>query len=263
MTPDLQVLDTLQPSNFQLKDGKTPLDICGVTHDRQPISVGIVLDISGSMRAGRFNLTAIARSTVDGLLNASQPMDEYFLEFVNGAPSMWCGFGCDLRHLRAGLEPRRQGRTALIDGLVTAFHEMSAAHHPNRALFVISDGLDNASVHKCKELRHAYTDLPLPIFFLVPSAAGPIFGPIPVAASEVGAEEDLAGLMRRSGGLALAATSVKEGLAQGAQLASIIRSPYMLYFAVPQRPLTALHVEVKGVRPKLRLFYGAAIETQR
>jgi hypothetical protein len=75
----LQTLDTLQPGNFVVTDGKAAIHICGVAHDRQPMSLGIVLDTSTSMRGRRSDLQAIARLAIGKLLDTSQPSDEYFL----------------------------------------------------------------------------------------------------------------------------------------------------------------------------------------
>jgi len=110
LTPRMQALDTLQPGNFVVKDGKARLGICGVTHERQPVSVGIVLDISASMRGGSSDLAAIARAGIGKLLDTSQPGDEYFLEYVNDVAAMQCGFGSDLQHVRDGLQVHRKGK---------------------------------------------------------------------------------------------------------------------------------------------------------
>jgi Ca-activated chloride channel homolog len=257
MTPELQSLDTLQPGNFVLKDGKAPLAICGVPHDRQPISVGIVLDISGSMGGGLANLPAIARAGIGKLLDTSQPGDEYFLEYVNDVAVMQCGFGCDLRHIRDGLQIEPKGKTALIDGLYMALQEMPKAHHANRALLVVSDGIDTLSIHKFEEVERAYAGSPVPIFFLAPVETS---GPAELRMLDA-ARERLDRLAGRSGGYSVAAFGEKEALADAAELSSVIHSPYILYFASPRQSPT-LRVAPRAMRPKPLLFYGAAFETR-
>src|ERR1035441_9824512 len=259
LTFDLKTLDGLQPSNFVVKDGNSRLGICGVTHDRQPVSVGIVLDVSASMRGGLSDLAAIARAGVGRMLDTSQPGDEYFLEYVNDVATMQCGFGCDLQHIRDGLQVHRKGKTALIDGLLMALREMPKAHHANRALVVVSDGFDNRSVHKFKELERAYADSPVPLFLLVPAE---YYGESDTY-DEREARNSLLRLVGQSGGYNVAVYDAKVAMAVVTGLASVIRSPYMLYFARPLGSRGGLDIEVKGVRPRPRLFYGPVFVTCR
>ncbi len=44
---------------------------------------------------------------------------------------------------------------------------MHKAHYVNRALFVVSDGGENHSVHDSQELSRAFADSPVPIFLLM------------------------------------------------------------------------------------------------
>jgi hypothetical protein len=258
-----QTLDTLQPWNFVLTDGKAPIHICGVAHDRQPASLGIVLDISTSMRGRRSDLQAIARLAIGKLLDASQPGDEYFLEYVSDVPVMPCAFGCGPRQILDGIHVQPKGKTALIDGLYMALHEMSKARNPNRALLVLSDGLDTSSTRKFHEVENAYADSPVPLFLLVPTEAGdPFLGPWPVVGAPAEARRDLERLVARSGGMAVGAIGSTATLAEMAEFASLIRSPYILYFAAPPRHPTRLRAQIKGVRWKPHLLYGAAYETR-
>jgi hypothetical protein len=258
LTFDLKALDSLQPSNFVVKDGKSRIGICGVTHDRQPVSVGIVLDISTSMRGSISDLAAIARAGVGKLLDTSQPDDEYFLEYVKDVATMQCGFGCDLQQIRDNLQIHRKGKTALIDGLLMALREMSKAHHANRVLLLVSDGLENRSVHKFKELERASADLPVPLFLLVPAEHSH-----PPDGEELEARNRLLRLVSHSGGYNVAVFDAKEAIAVVTGLASVIRSPYVLYFARPRQSVGGLDIAVKDVRPRPRIFYGPAFVTCR
>ena len=80
---------------------------------------------------------------------------------------------------------------------------------------------------------------------------------------ELSAREDLARFAYRSGGYATWVSSKKEMSSAVTQLASAIRSPYLLFFVSPaslttQRPLD-LQVDVIGVRPRPLVFYREAI----
>jgi len=258
-----QTLDTLPPRNFVLTDGKAPIDICAVARDHQPASLGIVLDISTSMRGGRSDLQAIARLAIGKLFDATQPGDEYFLEYVSDVPVMRCAFGCGPRQILDGLHVQPKGKTALIDGLYMALHEMSKARNPNRALLVLSDGLDTSSTRKFGEVENAYADSPVPLFLLVPTEAGdPFLGPWPVVGAPAEARRHLERLVTRSGGMAVGAMGSPATPAEMTEFASLIRSPYILYFAAPPQHPTRLRVQIKGAHWKPHLLYGAAYENR-
>jgi len=122
-----QVLNTLQPSDFILTDSKVPIDICSVAHDRQPSSG----NFAGHQRkyARRQVRPVSDRARGHRLLDTSQPGDEHFLEYVSDVAVMRCGFGCDVRQIRDGLQVEPKGKTALIDGLYMGF-----ARCPKRAI---------------------------------------------------------------------------------------------------------------------------------
>ena len=147
----------------------------------------------------------------------------------------------------------------MTDGLLMALREMPKAHHANRALVVVSDGFDNRSVHRFKELERAYADSPVPLFLLVPAERHSA----PEGRDEADARIRLLRLVSKSGGDCLAVYDEKEATAVVTGLASVIRSPYMLYFARPRQSVGRLDIEVKGVRPQPRISYGPAFVTCR
>jgi len=117
MTKELKAVEGLQVTDFALKENGVPQKICALAHHRQPISVGILLDTSWSMRGVQSDLFALAKAGINRFLDASGPEDEYFLEYVNSWPAMKCIFSCDLSHIRAGLQVEPRGESALIDAI--------------------------------------------------------------------------------------------------------------------------------------------------
>ncbi|HVI08071.1 MAG TPA: VWA domain-containing protein, partial [Candidatus Binatia bacterium] len=115
-----------------------------------PVSVGIVLDVSGSMS------TKIerAREAVDALLKNSNPQDEFFLVTFAGKPSLTQNFTKNEDELRNSLLfTAPKGRTSLLDALVLAVNNMKSAQYQRKALVIISDGGDNCSRYTEKEVR--------------------------------------------------------------------------------------------------------------
>jgi VWFA-related protein len=108
-----------------------------------PVSMGIVIDNSGSMREKRNKVNQAALN----LVRSSNPGDEVFIVNFNDEYYLDQDFTNDLLKLKEALEkidPR--GGTALYDALVaSAEHLKQNARLEKKVLFVVTDGEDNAS----------------------------------------------------------------------------------------------------------------------
>jgi len=139
----------LGQGNFQLFEDKRPQPIKHFWKEDAPASVGIVLDVSGSMG------TKIdrARDAVAAMLQASNPQDEFFLMTFADEPMLVQDFTSNLDDIQGKLLfTRPKGRTSLIDAVVMATSHMRNARYQRRALMIISDGGDNQSRYTEKEL---------------------------------------------------------------------------------------------------------------
>jgi VWFA-related protein len=118
-----------------------------------PASVGLVIDNSGSMTNKRNDVVNAAREFV----NASHPEDEMFIVDFNR--NAWLGlpaslaFTTDRSQLRATLaETRAEGTTALYDALALALDHLKNGSRQRKALVLLSDGGDNASLTKLDDV---------------------------------------------------------------------------------------------------------------
>ena len=250
ITPKLKVVDGLQASNFTVTEDRIPHKICGLTHGRQPVSTGILLDTSASMRG----VARAATEAVDQLLSTSGPQDEYFLEDVNTTPTVQCLFSCDPARIRAALQPHSSGRTALIDAMFVAHDAMRKARHPNRALLIISDAEDNCSTRLPGEFARALAAFPVPIFLVIPvdrRALEPVF-----------TRKDLVRLAKWSGGYAVQVNR-SEMLPAVTDIVDVIRRPYLISLRGPSTrgntQFGELRVEVNGVRTRPALLFREVI----
>ena len=145
-----RIITGLDPQNFQLYEDKRPQPIKHFWSEDTPVSVGIVLDVSGSMK------TKIdrARDAVMALLKASNPEDEFFLTTFADRPALLHDFTSNVEDIEIPLLTMApKGRTSLLDAIVMAVSNMKSAHYQRRALVIISDGGDNRSRYTEKEVK--------------------------------------------------------------------------------------------------------------
>ena len=143
----------LEKSNFRVIENGKDQPITIFAHEDLPVTVGILVDESSSMRPKRAQVLAAAETFVE----ASNPRDEVFVLNFNdtvtrGLPS-GVPFSGDLGQLRSALArgiPR--GRTSLHDAIIDGLEQLESGRRDKKALVVISDGGDTASRHTRAEM---------------------------------------------------------------------------------------------------------------
>jgi len=133
-----------------LEDGR-PQRIVSISREATPISLGVVIDTSGSM----VNKWPAVRSAVSSLLEGLDDRDEMFLLTFADSPWRQLDFTGDPAALATRLgQLRPVGSTALYDGVVQAVSQMRRARPGSRkVLFLVSDGGDNHSRATEREVR--------------------------------------------------------------------------------------------------------------
>jgi Ca-activated chloride channel family protein len=145
-----RIVTGLEQDNFQVFEDKNPQSIKHFWREDTPVSVGIVLDVSGSMT------TKIdrARDAVVALLETSNPQDEFFLTTFANQPTIVQDFTPSMDDIRGQLPlTTPKGRTSLIDAIVLSICQMSKARYRRKALVIISDGGDNRSRYSEKDVK--------------------------------------------------------------------------------------------------------------
>jgi Ca-activated chloride channel family protein len=140
----------LSQENFKLYENKQPLAIKHFWSEDAPISVGIVLDLSGSMK----RKIERARDAVMSLLKDSNPQDEFFLTTFADKPVLLHDFTSNVEEIEDQLLTMTpKGQTCLLDAIVLAVNTMRTARYQRRALVIISDGGDNRSRYTETEVK--------------------------------------------------------------------------------------------------------------
>ena len=146
----------LKPEDFKIFEDGHPQTIKQFAAEDRPVTLGIVVDASGSMRTRQPEVVTAALAFV----RASNPQDETFVvnfndRAVEGLPPSMT-FSNDPQQLRAALlGPKAQGRTALYDALTLAADHLAKGKWENKVLLLISDGGDNNSTHTFADTLHA------------------------------------------------------------------------------------------------------------
>ncbi len=137
------IVTNLDRTAFTIFEDGKPQNIISFHNEDIPVSMGIVIDNSGSMREKRAKVNQAALN----LVRSSNPQDEVFVVNFNDEYYLDQDFTNDLLKLKEALEKiDARGGTALRDALVaSAEHLKRDARLERRVLFVVTDGDDNAS----------------------------------------------------------------------------------------------------------------------
>jgi VWFA-related protein len=155
----------LTKDDFVVYDNGMPQPITHFNSERVPVSLGIVLDTSGSMTDDK--MTAARRAIDRFIVELLGPDDElFFVEFSDSVRLRQ-----DWTHDRAAINRavRRVsagGGTALYEAIADSLPVAAAGKHRKKALLVISDGNDTQSRVTVSELREAIRESEVLVYAL-------------------------------------------------------------------------------------------------
>ncbi len=226
----------LSKDNFKVYEDGKPQEITQFANQDIPVTVGIVVDESGSMRPKRSSVITAALSFID----SSNPKDEVFIinfnERVYHGLSPLVLFSDNIPLLRKALwDTPPEGRTALYDAIFAALHQLDMGRRDKKTLVLISDGGDNISDHTRKEVEHKLNESLATVYTIgIFDADDPDKNP-----------DLLKGLAKVSGGVAYFPENL-EGVAPVCkQIAKDIRTRYTIGY-IPQEGKTGQlrHIKV-------------------
>jgi Ca-activated chloride channel family protein len=147
-----RLITGLTRDDFAIFEDGQPQPITQFTDHRVPVSLGVLLDASDSMRGQPI---ADARAAVDRFVGELlEPGDEAFVAAFNHLPRVvvpWTRPPAGLMRRLDGFKP--SGATAIYDALVVAAPLFDQRAHSRAALVVISDGADTASDRTLQQAR--------------------------------------------------------------------------------------------------------------
>lgn len=143
----------LAKDNFQVYEDGVLQPIKYFSREDIPVTVGLVVDNSGSMKPKRADVIAAALA----FARSSNPQDQMFVVHFNekvsfGLPDK-VGFTDQVSQLEVALSRiAPSGETALYDAVGVSLEHLKKGNRDKKVLIVISDGGDNASKHKLNEI---------------------------------------------------------------------------------------------------------------
>jgi len=259
------IVGDLQKDDFEVLEDGVRQEILSFSREDLPVATAILVDNSSSMMNKSTEVVAAAKAFV----RASNPKDEIFVLHFNeklsyGLPQD-IPFTSEQPLLFDALDRMRlDGKTALYDAILEGLNHLKASKLNKKAIFVISDGGDNMSLHKDAEvIREA--DLSGALFYAIG-----IYDEMDGDANP----EVLRKLAQNTGGEAFFPKKVAEVSKLCENIARDLRSQYMISYAPPEptaagKDYRKIQVRVKGPKGRRLIvrtrtgYYSSATEGQK
>jgi Ca-activated chloride channel family protein len=216
-------VDGLPPEAFHVYEDKVEQTLKVAKQEDVPVSMGLVVDSSGSMFEKRAKVNAAALTFVQ----TSNPQDEAFVVNFNDEYYLDTvdDFTSDINEMKDALarfDPR--GSTALYDAIIGSVDHLKKAHRDKRVILVMTDGEDNASKNSLADTIRIVQHSDAIIY-----AVG-LFGKDEKGAQVRKARKALQDLADATGGLALFPEAVEDTEAICKEIAHDIRNQYTLAY---------------------------------
>lgn len=160
-----RLVSGLTQNDFQVQEDGVPQTISFFQHADVPVSMGILVDNSGSMGS---KLPAVREAALD-LVRASNPQDEAFIVNFSDEAYLDQGFTSDITKMEGALSHiEARGGTALYDAVVASADEMAKyAKNSKQVLLIITDGEDDASTLTLQQAIRRVQDLHGPEIYAI------------------------------------------------------------------------------------------------
>src|SRR5246127_3813310 len=158
-------VEDLTRDDFRVWEDNVPQRTTSFRHQDLPVSMGILVDNSGSMRDKRSAVNAAAMN----LLRNSNRQDSAFVVNFSDRAYLDQGFTSDLVALNRGLSRfDSKGTTALYDAVAASADVLSKyAKQPKQVLLIVSDGADNASRLDLRQAIRRVQNLGGPVVYTI------------------------------------------------------------------------------------------------
>jgi len=237
------IVNGLASDAFTLIEDGVRQPVRAFSEEDAPVSIGIVLDLSGSMAP----VLDAAKESLRTLMKDANPGDEAFLNGVSSKPRVYSGFTQAFDDIVRQVETERaSGYTALIDTIYGGLEQLRAGVHPRKALVVISDGMDNRSRYTNRELQRLAVETDAQIYTIAVSGGAPRKQGVAFA-EEMGGLSFLRDLAERTGGLSFVVRDGTDIARATASIGRALRNQYTIGYV----PVTGRSGQWRRIRVKV------------
>lgn len=209
----------LGKEDFRLYEGEEAQHIRYFSSEDAPISIGILLDLSKSMS----NKIDTAREALGEFFKTAHPDDDYFVITFADRPQVLADATQSIGTIQAKLgQATPAGHTALLDAIYLGLSKARHSRYRRRALLIISDGGDNCSRYRSREIKSLVQESDVEIY-----AIG-IFDSIFKTPEEWAGKKLLTEITEATGGHTVAVGNVRRLPEIAAAISLELRSTYVL-----------------------------------
>ena len=218
----------LKKEDFIVYEDRVRQTVDRVSREETPISFGMVIDTSGSMRS---KLQTVSEAALL-LIKQMRQDDEAFVAPFNTETELTLDFTSDRHDLEDAIsELYIKGGTALLDGIIaTADYAQKKGHHRRKALVIFTDGLEKNSSVKEKEVMEAIKEDEVQVYLIgfidEEMEERSLFGKSPAKK----AKDLLTRIANDSGGRAYFPKDISEVPAIAANIAKELRVQYVVSY---------------------------------
>jgi len=221
------IVSGLGPTVFSVLDNNVTQRLLSINEEEQSVSIGIILDISGSMTP----ILSDAKSVVRNFLQFSNIGDQVFLYGVSTRLDKIASWTVSTEGVTARLAlTDARGSTALLDAIHDGLDAMRTATHRRKALLIVSDGMDNHSRYSMHEVTAYLRESDTQLFAIAADQRAAFDKAIPTEEKHQGLIQ-LEALADSSGGFSVVARNQREMEAAAQRINNAIRSEYLLSYA--------------------------------
>jgi Ca-activated chloride channel homolog len=234
-----RLVRNLEKKDFEVIDAGVRREIRDFQATDSPISLAVLLDISGSMAVGG-NMDRARDAVAVWMSTLRHQVDEAALFTFDSELREVVRFTTDLDHVhRLSLEGRPWGKTSLYDAVAETAQMVADRANRRRAVLVITDGVDTGSRMKAAEVSGIASSIDVPVYLL--TVVNPVDHPegefgVVQADGRLADTATLADLARWTGGHMRIASQPEHTRAAIADLFAELRHQYLITFEPGERP---------------------------
>ena len=234
-----RIVRGLTQGDFQVIDSGFGRPIQQFFSGSAPISLAVLLDVSGSMAVGG-NIDRARHAVAVATGHLTDQADEAALFTFDTTLQQVVGFTRDLSRVRrVSLQGTPWGKTSLFDAIAATAQAVAQRDNRHRAVLVITDGVDTASQKSAQAVSNLASSIDVPVYLL--TVVHPLDhrgGDFAVLATDGSSAETatLADLARLTGGTMRIASEPAHTVKELKDLFAELRHQYLIIFEPGPRP---------------------------